>query len=252
MIQKYYLFPKWPAPASVKVCTTLRSFHESKEFSTNGFFSDDMAVPCNDNSAFIDNSWRLLKQDLGLTQMPAWLNQTHTASIISAHKALAEPLHEADASWTNQLNILCVIRTADCLPLVFCDKKGLKIATVHAGWQGLAKGIVENTVQALNENPEDLLVWLGPAISQKHFEVGQEVREIFIKTQPEALSAFIPSKKDHWMADLYQLAKLRLQKSGVTDIYSENHCTFEEEELFYSYRRNKTTQRMLTLAWLAP
>jgi YfiH family protein len=146
-----------------------------------------------------------------------------------------------------------VVMTADCLPILLCDQQGSVVGAAHAGWKGLAAGVIEATVQAMNVAPQNLMAWLGPAISQQAFEVGHEVRAAFIAAHPQATSAFIPASKEEdkkWFADIYALARLRLNALGITQIYGGDRCTYREGELFFSYRRDGMTGRMGTFIWL--
>jgi len=141
--------------------------------------------------------------------------------------------------------------TADCLPVLLCDRQGSVVGAVHAGWRGLCDGVIEATVGAMGVVPQDLLAWLGPAIGQQHFEVGDEVRAAFIAVQPQAALAFIPGQPGKWFADLYALARLRLDALGVTQVHGGGHCTCGERGEFFSYRRDGVTGRMGTFIWLA-
>ena len=139
----------------------------------------------------------------------------------------------------------------DCLPVIVCHRKATKVAAIHAGWRGLASGVIESTINALGEPVDDLIVWLGPAISQPNFEVGPEVREAFLQALPFSGTAFIPTKDDRWLANMYQLARLRLQRLGISAIYGGDRCSYREKETFYSYRREETTGRMATAIWIS-
>ena len=160
-------------------------------------------------------------------------------------------VHEADASWSATPNVACAILTADCLPVLFCDRAGSRVAAAHAGWRGLAGGMLEATLQALNVPAEELLVWLGPAIGPAAFEVGPEVREAFLAGHPQAAEAFRPSSNPgKYLADLYHLARIRLAACGVTAVYGGGLCTYSDPR-FYSYRRAAQTGRFASLIWLA-
>ena len=157
---------------------------------------------------------------------------------------------QADACIARHRDAVCVVMTADCLPVLLCDTQGSVVGAVHAGWKGLAAGVVETSVQAMDVAPHNLMVWLGPAISQPAFEVGAEVRAVFVDADPHAASAFIPGEHGKWLADLYALARLRLNALGITRIYGGDYCTYAGRERFFSYRRDGVTGRMGTFIWL--
>ncbi len=224
-----FIRPNWPAPSNINAYTTLR---------TGG------------NLAALESRARL-KNTLKLPSEPIWIKQTHSTIAI---QALAENRDkEADASFTNQTNIVCAILTADCLPILLCNRKGTHVAAIHAGWRGLANGVIEVTLKALNLPSQEWLAWLGPAIGQLNYEVGPEVRQIFVDMNPESAEAFLPSvKHNHWLADLYKLAEIRLRKQGITAILGGEHCTYHDPKKFYSYRRDgQETGRMASLIWIS-
>ena len=178
---------------------------------------------------------------------PAWLSQVHGVVVAPATPG---QIAEADASWTATPGIACTVMTADCLPALFCDRAGTRVAAAHAGWRGLAAGVLEAAAQSLNVEPQDILVWLGPAIGPKAFEVGGEVREVFIKDLPDAAAAFVPSiNEGRYMADIYELARLRLARCGITAVYGGGFCTVTDPR-FFSYRRSSRTGRFASLVWI--
>jgi YfiH family protein len=168
---------------------------------------------------------------------------------------LPSPLLNADACFTKDKNIVCVVQTADCLPLLLTNIKGTIVAAIHAGWRGLLNGVIENTLHKINLPAHELLVWLGPAISQNHFEVGSEVRDSFCENHDEAEKAFKSVSNQKWLANIYMLAKIRLHAYGVTQIYgasmTDDYCTFAHHEDYFSYRRDGETGRMASLIWIA-
>lgn len=184
---------------------------------------------------------------------PQWLSQVHGTSVLNfdqQHHSLI-----ADACITTQANVVCAVLTADCLPVLFCDVKQSVVGAAHAGWRGLADGILENTIstmQAAGANPEHILAWLGPAIGPSKFEVGEEVRARFVERDTSAAAAFtlIEPYAGKFYANIYQLARLRLQQAGVHQISGGHFCTFSEPEKFYSYRRDGVTGRMASLIWI--
>lgn len=231
-----YIQPNWPAPTSVKVYTTTRLGWQAPLF----YQADKLTET--------DESKRL-QTLLNIPSEPIWLKQTHSntpVEAISENRGII-----ADASFATQPNQVCVVFTADCLPLLICNRSGTHVAAVHAGWRGLASGIIENTIKSLNQPSNDLLVWLGPAIGPTKFEVGKDVYDAFTSRHAEADKAFIPINEGKWLANLYQLATLRLQLLGITEIYGGDHCTHLQNDLFYSYRRDKgQTGRMANLIWI--
>ena len=180
---------------------------------------------------------------------PAWLKQVHGLVVADADPAVVA---EADASWTDQPGIACTVMTADCLPALFCDRAGTRVAAAHAGWRGLAGGVLEATLDRLALAPEEVLVWLGPAIGPQAFEVGLEVRDAFTAMHPEAASAFVAGQRpDKLIADIYALARIRLAARGVTAVYGGGFCTVSDPR-FFSYRRAPQGGRFASLVWLEP
>jgi len=195
---------------------------------------------------------------LRLPGIPCWLNQVHGARVVTAGHFDEPP--EADASinrsdlFSSIINrsdlFSCVVRTADCLPVLMCSKDGGVFAAAHAGWRGLAAGVIENTISALNIDPSELLVWLGPAISQAAFEVGGEVRDVFLAHSPMAGTCFEPNARGRWQADLYGLARQRLEAAGVRTVSGGDFCTYSDDERFYSYRRDPDCGRLVSFVGL--
>ncbi len=199
-----------------------------------------------DAASVVENRSRLRQH---LPAEPVWLKQVHSATVVEAGSGLIE----ADAVWTHQKRQVCAVLTADCLPVLFCDHAGSVVAAAHAGWRGLAHGVLENTVAAMQVPPGDVLAWMGAAIGPQAFEVGDDVRQAFIERHPEAAAAFVPHPSGvsgKWLADIDQLARIRLTHAGVHAIYGGGRCTFNEADTFYSYRRDGVTGRMASLIWL--
>jgi YfiH family protein len=161
------------------------------------------------------------------------------------------PVPEADAAFARQRGKVCAVMTADCLPVLFCDRAATTVAAAHAGWRGLHAGVLEKTVAAMPCAPDQLLAWLGPAIGPAAFEVGDEVRQAFVQDDALAAAAFVPHQPGKWFCDLYQLARMRLRRAGVASIYGGDLCTFSDPQRFFSYRRDAVTGRMASLIWLA-
>lgn len=237
--------PDWPAPSHVQAFTTTRQGGISQGL----YAALNLGLHVNDQTEHVLANRALLRKQL--PSEPVWLEQVHGTTVVPAQIYPIPPI--ADAVYSHSPQQVCAVQTADCLPLLLCDQAGTHVAAVHAGWRGLAAGIIEQTL-AVFADPQQLLAWLGPAIGPNAFEVGAEVREQFIDAAPEAIAAFRPSPRaGHWFADLYQLARQRLRRHGVTQIFGGIYCTYTERELFYSYRRDGAhTGRMASLIWLNP
>jgi YfiH family protein len=208
----------------------------------------NLATHVGDDPYAVAENRRLLKQALSLPNEPCWMQQVHSTKVLEAspqNRGLC-----ADASYSTQRGQVCVMMTADCLPVFFSDKAGTRVAVAHAGWRGLAAGILENTLHALAIPPEEILVWLAPAISVNAFEVGEEVRTAFMRVDSQAAEAFIFKDETHWWADLYLLARQRLARQGVYAVSGGEFCTHGNSERFFSYRREPVTGRMAHLIWL--
>jgi len=238
-----FIKPNWPAPKNIKAFTTTRETGVSDK----SYASFNLAAHVDDNLLHVKKNRQLLFEALNLPSEPVWLEQVHGVQIINADHADKSP--QADASFSTEKNNVCVVMTADCLPLLICNRQGTKVAAAHAGWRGLQAGVIEASIEALAENKQDILVWLGPAIGPEVFEVGDEVRQKFIDEMPETISAFTANKPGHWLADIYQLAKIRLQNIGISEIYGGDFCTYTDQQRFYSYRRDGATGRMASLIW---
>ncbi|MBB1605938.1 MULTISPECIES: peptidoglycan editing factor PgeF [unclassified Pseudomonas] len=237
-----WLIPDWPAPANVRACVSTRAGGVSQA----PFDSFNLGDHVGDEPAAVAENRRRLEQAQGCR--PAWLSQVHGIEVVEADPSRVAT---ADASWSATPGIACAVLTADCLPALFCDRAGTRVAAAHAGWRGLAGGVLEATLDRLAVPAGEVLVWLGPAIGPQAFEVGPEVREAFLADHAEAAAAFVPSvNAGRYMADIYQLARIRLAARGVTAVYGGGLCTFSDTERFYSYRRNPRTGRQASLVWL--
>jgi YfiH family protein len=184
-----------------------------------------------------------------LPSEPIWLKQVHGIEVIDAAHAVGAA--QADASISRHPGVVCVVMTADCLPVLLCDEQGTVVAAVHAGWRGLCEGIIEQTVRHMNVPSQQLMAWMGPAIGPHAFEVGDEVRTAFVSHLAESATAFVPGIPGKWLADIYQLARLRLQALGIPRIFGGERCTYTEHNQFFSYRREGITGRMASLIWIA-
>jgi YfiH family protein len=239
-----FFIPNWPAPSHIKSMQTIRTGGNSQ----GKYNSFNLATHVNDDiNAVLSNRDRL---NQFLPSAPHWLNQTHSVNAIK----LPSLSFNADASYTSEKNTICVVQTADCLPLLVTNIEGTIVASIHAGWRGLLHGVIENTIEQMNISPNDLLVWLGPAISQKHFEVGFDVKNSFCEKDIESEKAFHLISDQQWLADIYKLAKIRLNRCGVHQIYggsmSDDYCTFANALDYFSYRRDGITGRMASLIWI--
>lgn len=237
------IFPDWPAPASVRACVTTReggvSLPPYQSFNLGDHVGDDPLA--------VAENRRRLSDEFAI--QPAWLKQVHGVVVADADPAVVA---QADASFTEQPGIACTAMTADCLPVLFCDRAGTRVAAAHAGWRGLAGGVLEATLERLGVPAEEVLVWLGPAIGPQAFEVGMEVRDAFTAQHPEAFDAFVPgAQPGKLMADIYQLARIRLAARGVTAVYGGGFCTVSDPR-FFSYRRTPQGGRFASLVWLQP
>jgi YfiH family protein len=236
-----WLIPDWPAPAGVKACVTTRA----GGVSLAPFDSLNLGDHVDDSPEAVAENRRRLTDHFPI--QPAWLQQVHGIAVAHADPSLVAT---ADASWTSTPGIACAAMTADCLPVLFCDRAGTRVAAAHAGWRGLAAGVLEATLDTLAVPAEDVLVWLGPAIGPQAFEVGPEVRETFVQQLSDAANAFEPSQNaGKFMANIYELARLRLAARGVTAVYGGGFCTVTDPR-FFSYRRSPRTGRFASLVWL--
>lgn len=237
-----WLIPDWPAPANVRaVCTT-----RAGGCGRGAFAGLNLAAHVGDDPEDVARNRAELCSDLELPGEPAWLEQVHGKEAIDVTHPRTR---RADAGFSRISGVVCAVLTADCLPVLLCDRAGSCVAAVHAGWKGLAAGVLENAVAALNS--ADLMAWFGPAIGPQAFEVGAEVRRAFVAAHPECAVAFTPAGDEKWLADLYALARLALRRAEVSDVYGGGWCTYSDSGRFYSYRRDGVTGRMASLIWLA-
>ncbi|QIZ75439.1 peptidoglycan editing factor PgeF [Ferrimonas lipolytica] len=237
-----WLRPDWPAPSNVVALSTCRY----GGVSSGDYRGLNLGMHVEDDAAAVVANRRLLQQQLPTGAHVQWLEQVHGTAVVQLPLSAPASVPTADASFTQAANQFCCVMTADCLPLLLCNRAGTQVAAVHAGWRGLQAGIIEQTVQQFSTDVADVLVWLGPAIGPSCFEVGAEVRQAFIEHSTSAESAFTPSG-ERYLADIYQLARQRLAQSGIRHIYGGEHCTVSDPSRFYSFRRNGTTGRQATL-----
>ncbi len=242
-MQKQWIYPDWPAPSRVRALSTTRINGVSR-----GVYSGlNLGSHVGDNAVDVAQNRTLLREEL--PGDPHWLKQTHGSTVAYADN-LAEVV-EADAAIARRINTVCAVMTADCLPVLLCADDASVVGAAHAGWRGLAAGVLEQVVDLMEYTPGKLMAWFGPAIGPAAFEVGADVRDIFVAEHPQSATAFKNKGGDKWLADIYALARLRLQRIGVTRIYGGEWCTYEDSQRFYSYRRDGVTGRMATLIWIA-
>lgn len=184
-----------------------------------------------------------------LPSEPVWLQQVHGTRVVDLD-ALSGDLR-ADAALTRRARSVCAVRAADCMPVLLTDQDGTVVAAAHAGWRGLAAGVLEETVAGLRVPAERVLAWLGPAIGPRVYEVGDEVRAAFVARDAQAVRAFTPTRPGHWLLDLYAVARQRLSGQGVQRVFGGGFCTYSDPQRFHSYRRDRTTQRMAAFIWIA-
>ncbi|MBL4762204.1 MAG: peptidoglycan editing factor PgeF [Gammaproteobacteria bacterium] len=240
--------PNWPVPDHIKAWSTTRMGGVSEA----GFGTFNTATHVNDALEAVTKNRAKLATALSLPSDPVWLDQVHETSVLNVDLSFENNV--ADASFSTLAGKVCVIQTADCLPVLLSDRAGTAVAAVHAGWRGLCAGVLEVALDRFSASPNDIFVWLGPAISRAAFVVGDEVRDAFMAQDKSAESCFQPSSNKNnnkWLADLYGLARQRLNTCGVENIFGGDWCTYTHQEHFYSYRRDGQTGRMASLIWMA-
>lgn len=246
--------PSWPASNRVKAYNTTRK----GGFSQGLYSSLNLGISSGDDYEIVQRNRKLLADTIQLPNEPAWLKQVHgtggieLAGCLSNSSALdPENLVMADAAYTFQPQTVCVVLTADCLPIFICDQQATVVAAIHAGWKGLAAGVIEATIEKIKIPGKDLLAWIGPGIGPNAFEVGEEVVAQFTQIDPAAQQAFQPHKPQKWLGNLYLLARQRLAEYGVHQIFSGDFCTYTDSERFFSYRRDgQKSGRMASVIWL--
>lgn len=236
--------PNWPAPANIKAFCTTRT----GGFSLAPFDTFNLAMHVGDSKLDVIENRELLQRKKNLPHAPLWLEQTHSTTVINADLPF-EAYPVADASYSYLAGRVCAVMTADCLPLLICDVQGTQVAAVHAGWRGLADGIITATVKQLKAKPKDLLVWLGPAIGPKAFEVKDDVRDYFLNAKTGKAEHFEETAKGSYLADMYEMARFQLNKAGIDQVFGGDFCTYTDTERFFSYRRHAQTGRMASLIW---
>lgn len=236
-----WIIPVWPAPANVRAFITTRAGGAS-----GGVYSAlNLGLRTGDDPAAVGANRVRLRA--ALPAEPKWLRQVHGCTVVEAD-TLAE-IPDADAAIARAANTVCAVQVADCIPVLLADRSGAAVAVAHAGWRGLAGGVLERTVESMASEPGALVAYLGPGIGPDAFEVGADVREAFLAGNPQAEAAFRPRGGEKWMADLFLLARQRLARCGVTRIHGGDLCTHSDPRRFYSYRRDGETGRMAAVIW---
>ncbi|OUR65475.1 multi-copper polyphenol oxidoreductase [Methylophaga sp. 42_25_T18] len=238
------IIPNWPAPNNIKAISTTR--HGG--YSSPPFGKLNLGSHVGDDQLIVSQNRQQLIQLANLPESPLWLQQVHGSHMINSADWQADI--EADAMFSQHANHICTVMTADCLPLLLCNQQGDTVAAVHVGWRGLAAGIIDKALKAFSCEASDIMAWLGPAIGPAQFEVGKEVYDMFVGKSPNAADAFIATKSQHYLADIYSLARQYLQKQGVQNIFGGEFCTVSDEERFFSYRRDGITGRMASMIWI--
>ncbi|WP_251359588.1 peptidoglycan editing factor PgeF [Kangiella sp. TOML190] len=234
--------PNWPAPSKIKAFSTYRQGGVSDK----PFDGLNLAQHVNDESQSVAANRQLLEQRLEHPQAPHWLTQTHSTTVVQYQDSNINC--EADGVFSRQAGQACVVMTADCLPVLLCSKQADFVAAVHAGWRGMAEGILLNALKLFQE-PRQLMAWIGPAISQQHFEVGAEVKALFGQANQDFAAFFEASNHDRFLADLPAIAQLQLEQQGV-EVYQSGLCTYANPKQFFSYRRDGETGRMASMIWI--
>jgi YfiH family protein len=237
-----WLRPDWRAAPNVRAFVTTRAGGVSH----GPYASMNLSERVGDAPFTVEQNRGILRA--ALPHDPVWLMQVHGTDVVDAASVSSTP--HADAAFTRAHRVVCAVQVADCLPVLLADRAGTVVAVAHAGWRGLASGVIERTIAAMRAPAEALVAWLGPAIGQDAFEVGGDVHAAFVDADPQAAAAFRPGAAGKWHADLYALARRRLAAAGVADVAGGGWCSFSDETRFFSYRRSRVTGRMAALIWL--
>ncbi len=240
----YLLIPEWPAPASVRAVSTTRLGGVSRA----PYNSLNLGDHVGDEPQSVAQNRKHLRRLAGLPSEPVWLQQVHGTRIAGMSDDAVDC--RADGMISDRPGEVCVVMTADCLPVLLCNRQGDRVGAVHAGWRGLADGVIEAAIARFEQPGSELLAWMGPAIGPDAFEVGNEVRDRFLAHDPSCETAFRENRPGHWLADIYLLARLRLKQLGIGFIGGGGYCTVSDRERFFSYRRDGVTGRMASLIWI--
>lgn len=240
-----WISPDWPVPAGIRAAVSTRQI---KGVSLPPWDRFNLGDRCGDDPHHVSANRATLIHQLRLPQAPHWLRQVHGTKVVRVTATSALNVPEADAAVTSDVGVALAILSADCLPVLFASKDGLQIGAAHAGWRGLATGVLEATVAAMGVSPDRIIAWLGPAIAARSYEIDAEVRDAFVAHGSSADKAFTESRPGHWFCDLYALATQRLQACGVRAIHGGGLDT-RSDERFYSYRRDPQSGRFASLIW---
>lgn len=236
--------PDWPAPPGVRAFSTERS----GGVSAGAYASFNLAAHVGDVPEAVTANRDTLGRELSLGTEPCWLEQVHGADVLDLDSASPG---RADGAVASRANRVCVVLTADCVPVLFAARDGSRVGAAHAGWRGLVAGVLPAAVARMGVPAAQIQAWLGPAIGPASYEVGADVRDAFVGPDPSLETCFVLTRRGHWHADLYGLARASLAASGVAAVYGGNHCTFADPERFFSHRREAPCGRMATLIWRA-
>lgn len=239
-----WIVPDWPAAPSVRALMTTRNGGVSQ----GPYASLNLGLKVDDDPQVVTRNRARLRESLPAE--PKWIAQVHGSRVADADRL--EGLEEADGSVSRRPGTVCAVMIADCLPVLLSDRSGTVVGAAHAGWRGLAAGVIENTVRAMQVDPAELIAWMGPAIGPGAFEVGADVRSAFVDRDPGAATAFADHRPGKWLADLFWLARRRLHAIGVTDVHGGGLCTVADPQRFFSHRRDRVTGRMAALVWIQP
>lgn len=235
--------PQWQAPAAIRACCSTRRGGVSQA----PFDELNLGLHVGDRDGDVVENRRRLHEYLRLPAEPCWINQTHSTRVVTLEQ---DDNRDADAAVTRQRGRVAVVMTADCLPILLCNRAGTEVAAIHAGWRGLQAGVIQSAVSAMHSEPAQLMAWIGPGISQGCFEVGDEVYAAFVDSIDAAAPCFSANRPGHWLCDLVGLADSVLRGLGVADVTRSEHCSYREADMFYSYRRAAVTGRMASLIWI--
>lgn len=238
-----WIWANWPVPEHIHAGTSTRT----GGYSQHAYSTLNLAEHVGDQKDNVEKNRALLSTQLNLSSTPYWLNQTHSNQIVCLDNNIRDL--NADGACTSLRNHICTILTADCVPLLFCNKQGTLVTAIHAGWKGICKGIIENAID-LYPSPAEIMVWIGPCIKARHYEVGVDVFDSCLNHLSSLQTAFTQKDDLHWLCDLIGLVKIILQKKQVGAIYECGLCTYEQDELFYSYRRDGITGRTASMIWM--
>ena len=244
-----FIQPDWPAPVGVKAYVTQRQ----GGVSLAPYASLNLATYVGDDLDAVVHNRQLLAQSLGLPSEPFWMSQVHGIEVINADDPVcveADGLTVADGAWTHDHHRVLAIMTADCLPILLTDQQSSFVMALHAGWRGLADGIIQNAIRRASLPADRIMAWVGPGIGFSAFEIGSEVRNAFLMSGRAEKYHFKPSRAGHWLADLAGIALWQLEQLGVCWLGGGHWCTFNRPEQFFSYRRDGVTGRMASLIWL--